>query len=128
MVGGFAVGHGAGRLLFGTKFTLDNRDVGLLAVGSGAFIFALTLAQALIALRSYAASALSWLAGVVGCVVGAVVRARPVPALRAQLRRRRARSRRSRCSVCLVVRLRSGVPMDSMERLATDIEHEPLEI
>ena len=51
VVGGFAVGHLAGRILFGSKFTLSNTDVGLLAIGSGAFIFALTLAQALIALR-----------------------------------------------------------------------------
>ena len=35
VVGGFAAGHDAGRLLFGTKFTLGNRDVGLLAIGSG---------------------------------------------------------------------------------------------
>ena len=34
---------------------------------SAAFIFAVTLAQALIALRSYAAAALSWLAGVAAC-------------------------------------------------------------
>ena len=54
------------------EFTLGNRDLGLLAVGSGGFIFALTLAQALIALRSYAAAALSWLAGAVGCGIGIV--------------------------------------------------------
>ena len=29
---------------------------------------------------------------------------------------------------CLAVRLRSGVPMGSMERLVENIEHEPLEI
>ena len=29
---------------------------------------------------------------------------------------------------CLAVRLRSGIPMGSMERLVTDLEHEPLEI
>ena len=73
IVVGFGAGHTVGRVLFGPKFTLGNRDVGLLAIGSGAFIFALTLAQALIALRSYAASALSWLAGAVGCVIGAAI-------------------------------------------------------
>jgi hypothetical protein len=30
--------------------------------------------------------------------------------------------------VCLTVRLRSGVPIGTMERLALDLEHEPLEI
>jgi hypothetical protein len=29
---------------------------------------------------------------------------------------------------CLVVRLKSDVPMDAIERLVEDIEHEPLEI
>ena len=87
----------------------SNRDVGLLAIGSGAFILALTLAQALIALRSYAAMRV---------VVGG---------RRRRLRRRRRRSptisscgpssatrsahraRRSRCSCASRVRLRSGV-------------------
>ena len=73
VIGGFAFGHYAGKLLFGQKFTLSNRDVGLLAIGSGAFIFALTLAQALIALRSYPAAALSWFAGIAGCVVAVVL-------------------------------------------------------
>ena len=55
VVGGFAVGHIAGRCCSARSSRSSNRDVGLLAIGSGAFIFALTLAQALIALRSYAA-------------------------------------------------------------------------
>jgi len=127
IVGGFAFGHGVGRLLFGKKFELGNRDVGLLAVGSGAFIFALTLAQALIALRSYAAAALSWLAGGVGCVIGAVVahdlfwRSELCFALGAL-------AAAVAMLGCLLVRLRSEVPMDALERLVVDIEHEPLEI
>jgi O-antigen/teichoic acid export membrane protein len=127
VAGGFGVGHAAGRLLFGKKFTLGNRDVGLLAVGSGGFIFSLTLAQALIALRSYAAAALSWLAGAAGCVVGAVV------AHDLFLRSELSYGIGAICAAlamlaCLAVRLRSGVPMDAMERLVEDIEHEPLEI
>ena len=127
VVAGFAIGHGAGRLLFGTKFTLDNLDVGLLAIGSGAFIFALTLAQALIALRSYAASALSWLAGVVGCIIGAL--SAHTLYLRSELSFAIGGLFAAIAMlICLVVRMRSGVPMDSMERLATDLQHEPLEI
>jgi O-antigen/teichoic acid export membrane protein len=127
VVGGFAFGHTAGHLLFGDKFTLGNRDVGLLAVGSGAFIFALTLAQALIALRSYAAAALSWFAGAAGCVAGAAVAHDLF--LRAEL----SYGLGAVCAAlvmltCLAVRLRSGVPMGTMERFVTDIEHEPLEI
>jgi len=127
IVGGFAFGHGVGRLLFGKKFELGNRDVGLLAVGSGAFIFALTLAQALIALRSYAAAALSWLAGGVGCVMGAVVAHDLF--LRSELCFALGALAAAVATLgCLVVRLRSEVPMDALERLVVDIEHEPLEI
>ena len=117
VVVGFAAGHTAGQLLFGTKFTLDNVDVGLLAVGSGAFIFALTLAQALIALRSYAAATLSWVAGAVGCVVGADEHPRPLPAVRAQLRDRRRCSPRLAMFVCLAFASAVGIPMGTMERL-----------
>ena len=127
VVGGFALGHAAGRLLFGAKFTLGNRDVGLLAIGSGGFMFALTLAQALIALRSYPAAALSWLAGAAGCVIGAV------SAHDLFLRSELSFGIGAVCAAtamltCLMVRLRSGVPMGSIERLVVDIEHEPLEI
>jgi O-antigen/teichoic acid export membrane protein len=127
VLGGFAIGHGVGRLLFGKKFELGNRDVGLLAIGSGAFIFTLTLAQALIALRSYAAAALSWLAGGVGCVIGAVVAHDLF--LRSELSfALGGLSAAAAMLGCLIVRLRSDVPMDAIERLVVDIEHEPLEI
>ena len=74
VVGGFAVGHVGGPPAL--RHEVHARATGTSACSrsaAAAFIFALTLAQALIALRSYAAAALSWLAGVVGCVVGAVV-------------------------------------------------------
>jgi O-antigen/teichoic acid export membrane protein len=127
IVGGFAAGHAVGQLLFGTKFTLTNREVGLLALGSGAFILALTLAQALIALRSYAAATWSWVVGAVGAVVGVFAAHELI--LRSTL------SYAIGCScaaavmwVCLAVRLRGGVPVGTMERLTMDLEHEPLEI
>jgi O-antigen/teichoic acid export membrane protein len=65
IVGGFTVGSTAGQILFGDKFVLGSRDLGLLAVGSAAFILALTLAQGLIAVRSYRSAAFSWVAGIV---------------------------------------------------------------
>jgi O-antigen/teichoic acid export membrane protein len=127
VLGGFTLGHGAGKLLFGDKFTLTNGDVGVLAVGSGAFIFALTLAQALIALRSYAAAAWSWLAGGIGCVIGAVV-AKDL-FLRSELSfALGAVGAAAAMLACLMIRLRSEVPTDALERLVVDIEHEPLEI
>lgn len=126
-VGSFTVGHTAGRLLFGTRFTLGNRDLGLLAVGSGGFIFALTLAQALIALRSYAAAALSWLAGGVGCVVG-ILSAHDL-FLRSELSFGvGAVFAAVAMTICLAIRLRSGVPIGTMDRLVTGLEHEPLEL
>jgi O-antigen/teichoic acid export membrane protein len=127
VVGGFAAGHAIGQLLFGTKFTLSNRDVGILAVGSATFILALTLAQALIALRSYAAATWSWIIGAVGAVLGVFAAQELI--LRSEL------SYAIGCSaaavamwICLAVRMRKGIPVGTMERLALDLEHEPIEI
>jgi O-antigen/teichoic acid export membrane protein len=126
-VGGFAIGHAAGRLLFGPKFGLGNRDVGLLAVGSGSFIFALTLAQALIALRSYAAASLSWLAGVAAVVVTVALGHDLL--LRSELGFGvGGLATAAAMLVCLAVRLRSNVPMDALDRLVDGVQHEPLEI
>jgi O-antigen/teichoic acid export membrane protein len=63
VVGAATAGPFVGEKLFGDTFTLGNRDLALLAAGSGLFILALTLAQALIALRDYAQTTLVWLAG-----------------------------------------------------------------
>jgi O-antigen/teichoic acid export membrane protein len=127
IVGGFLVGHTAGRILFGAKFTLGNVDVGLLALGSAGFMLALTLAQALIALRSYAASALSWVAGVAGCIVGIAVASDLY--LRAELSYAIGASCAALAMlVCLVVRLRSGSPLGAVEQLAESIREGPLEI
>jgi O-antigen/teichoic acid export membrane protein len=127
IVGGFAAGHAIGRLLFGTKFTLSNRDVGILALGSGAFILALTLAQALIALRSYAAATWSWIAGAVGCVASVFLSHELI--LRSELSYAIGSTVGAAVMfACLATKLRSGVPIGAMERLALDLEHEPLEI
>ncbi|MDQ1520532.1 MAG: hypothetical protein QOI55_1605, partial [Actinomycetota bacterium] len=126
IVGGFAFGSSAGRLLFGSKFILGSRDLGLLAVGSAAFILALTLAQGLIALRGYRAAAMSWVAGIgtfvvttalghdlllrveLGFAFGSLAAAVVMGAL-------------------LMNRMRSGVPTD-VDELVEVIGHEPLEI
>ena len=81
----------------------------------------------MIALRSYAAAALSWLAGGAGCIVGAVVTHDLF--LRSELSFGiGAICAAAAMLACLTVRLRSGVPMGTIERLVTDLEHEPLEI
>ena len=62
IVGG-AVGPFAGRILFGNKFNLGHADVALLAAGSGLFILALTLSQALISLSGHRQAMVAWVAG-----------------------------------------------------------------
>lgn len=73
-VAAFTAGPFAGRILFGSdKFTMGNVDLGLLAAGSGVYIVALTLAQAVIALNGHAKQTFAWLVGVVAFVVVAGV-------------------------------------------------------
>jgi O-antigen/teichoic acid export membrane protein len=126
VVAGYTAGPWAGHLLFGTKFNLGGKDLALLAAGSGAFILALTLAQALIALLGHARATGAWVIGIVGFVVvtalghdlffrvelgyliGSVLSAIAMAAL-------------------LVDQMRRIAP-DSLAELVEQIEHEPLEI
>jgi O-antigen/teichoic acid export membrane protein len=72
-VGGFLLGPWAGNLLFPDKWVLGHRDMALLALGSGMFIIALTLAQGLIALKAYARALAAWVAGIVAFVAATAV-------------------------------------------------------
>jgi O-antigen/teichoic acid export membrane protein len=66
VIGGATIGPWAGKLLFGADtFTIGNRDLAMLAAGSAGFILALTLAQALIALRDYSRNTIAWLLGLI---------------------------------------------------------------
>jgi O-antigen/teichoic acid export membrane protein len=125
VVGGFALGSTAGRILFGDKFVLSSRDVGLLAAGSAGFILALTLAQGLIALRAYREAAAAWVIGIVTFVI--------VTALGNDLLLRvelafafGSVAAGAAMGGLLLLRMRSGVPSDV--DLVGVIEHEPLEI
>ena len=53
-----------GRVLFGTNFTLSGPALAALTAGCCLMVVALTMAQALIALRHYAITAFAWVAGV----------------------------------------------------------------
>jgi O-antigen/teichoic acid export membrane protein len=66
----FTLGPPVGEILF-EDFAIGNTDLGLLATGSGAFIVALTIAQALIALEGHARQTVSWFVGIL--VFGVVV-------------------------------------------------------
>lgn len=63
LVGSLMVGRSAVDLFFGKGFALERSDLGYLAGGSSAFMMALLLAQALIALSAYRWVALGWLVG-----------------------------------------------------------------
>ena len=68
VVAGATIGPTVGEILFGDKFNLDSRDLTLLFLGSAAFILALTLAQALIALLGHGRALIAWAVGLVLCV------------------------------------------------------------
>jgi len=62
IIGAWTFGPWVVRLLFGEGFELGHHDLGLLAAASGAYMVALTFAQALIALSRYPMGG-PWLAG-----------------------------------------------------------------
>ncbi|MFN8035235.1 MAG: hypothetical protein U0V73_04810 [Acidimicrobiia bacterium] len=65
----FAFGPFVGNKIFPDKFHVSRTDLGVLAAGSGAYIIAQTLTQALIALKAYGRAAVGWIVGVLGYVV-----------------------------------------------------------
>jgi O-antigen/teichoic acid export membrane protein len=68
VVAGGTIGPFVGRILFGNKFNLSHSDVALLAAGSGLFILALTLSQALIALSGHRQAMAAWFIGLIAFV------------------------------------------------------------
>jgi len=64
VIGAFAVGPIVVRVLFGADYDLGRRNLTMLALASGAYMVAVALAQALIALHGHARVALGWLIGV----------------------------------------------------------------
>lgn len=67
-IGAFVLGPTVGKILF-KDFTMGAEGLGLLAAGSGVFIIALTLAQALMALGGHRITAIAWGIGALVCVV-----------------------------------------------------------
>ena len=128
MVAAATLGPFVGKLLFGEdKFILGNRDLALLAAGSGFFILALTLAQGLIALRGYAGAALAWLAGIVA--FAAVTAAGNDLFLRVELGFvAGAAVATAVMGILLLVRMHGDVPAGAVDELVDNVGHEPLEI
>lgn len=70
-IGGYTVGPFVVRKMFDVE--LGHIDVGLLALGTAFFIIAMSVAQAMIALKGQNAVALGWLAGMVAFVIVAAL-------------------------------------------------------
>jgi len=62
-----------GSKIFPDNFHISRTDLAMLAAGSGAYIIAQTLTQALIALKAYGRAAAGWIVGVAGYVVAQFV-------------------------------------------------------
>jgi O-antigen/teichoic acid export membrane protein len=128
VIGGATIGPAVGEVLFGEKFTLGNVDLALLAAGSGLFILALTLAQALIALMGHAKAVVAWAAGIV-LFVAVTAATGPDLFRRVELGFiAGAAAAAGVMALMLMLQLRSGIPEGSLESLVEQIEHEPLEI
>jgi O-antigen/teichoic acid export membrane protein len=69
VIGGWLLGPFVGKILFGDKFQLGHTDVALLTAGSGLFILALTMSQALISLSGHAYAMWAWFLGIVAFVL-----------------------------------------------------------
>jgi O-antigen/teichoic acid export membrane protein len=128
VIAGATLGPMVGEILFGSKFTLGNVDLALLAAGSGLFILALTLAQALIALLGHARALIAWSIGLVMFVVVTAVAG-------SDLFRRvewgyiaGTGAAALAMGLMLHARLREGIPEGGLASLVKQIEHEPLEI
>jgi O-antigen/teichoic acid export membrane protein len=128
VIGGATLGSTAGQILFGDKFKLDNGDLALLALGSGLFVLALTLAQALIALMGHSRATYAWIAGNVVFVAVTAVASHDL-FLRVELGFVAGSAAAALVMALLLrVQIAAGIPADSLTHLVEQIESEPLEI
>jgi O-antigen/teichoic acid export membrane protein len=122
------LGPFVGKLLFGSKFQLGNLDLALLTAGSGLFILALTLAQALIALLGHARAMVAWLVGIVVFTIVTLL-AGPQLFLRVEIGSiAGAGAAAAVMALQLFHQLRRGVGEGSLAALVDQIGTEPLEI
>ena len=128
VIGGATLGPPVGEILFGNKFNLDRVDLALLAGGTGLFILALTLAQALIALMGHSRVLIAWLVGIAVFVIVTAfggddlfkrVEVGFIPGAAASA---------GLMGWMLWSRMRRGIPEGTLAHFVEQIEHEPLEI
>jgi O-antigen/teichoic acid export membrane protein len=124
-LGAFLLGPTVGKILF-NDFTMGAGGLGLLAAGSGVFIIALTLAQALMALGGHHLVAIAWGIGVAVCVALMAV----ISGLEARVDSGFLVGSAAATVVMFigVVRMRSRMVGADVADLVEAIEHEPLEI
>jgi O-antigen/teichoic acid export membrane protein len=121
----FLIGPAVGKILF-KDFTLSAGGLALLAAGSGAFIIALTLAQALMALHSHRLMTAAWALGLLACL--ATIAAISDLELRVELGFLvGSLVAAAGMGVATLVRMRR-TDGASIEDLIEAIEHEPIEI
>jgi O-antigen/teichoic acid export membrane protein len=119
------LGPPVGKILFGDKWILGNRDMFLLTLAASMFIIALTLAQGLIALKAYLMNAIGWTVGIVAFVV--TVAAGTDLYLRNELGFvAGAGSAATMMAIFLFIRLRKGTA--TLEQLVEVVEFETFEI
>jgi hypothetical protein len=128
VIGGWALGPFVGRILFGEKFQLGHLDVALLTAGSGLFILALTMSQALISLSGHAYAMWAWFAGIVAFVLTTAVVSHDL-FLRVEIGAI-AGAGVSAFATAYLYRWRAhrGIAAGSLSTLIEQIEFEPLEI
>jgi O-antigen/teichoic acid export membrane protein len=128
VLAGGTAGPFVGKILFGAKFHLTSVDLALLAAGSGLFILALTLAQALIALLGHARAMAAWVVGIVVFTVVTLLAGDDL-FLRVELGSiAGAGASAAVVATALATRLREGVSTGSLAALVEQLELEPLEI
>ncbi len=128
VVAAATAGPFVGKVLFGSKFQLGNLDLALLAAGSGLFILALTLAQALIALLGHARAMTAWFIGIVVFVVATALSG-PQLFLRVEIGSIAGAGAAAAVMAWQLHRqLRGGVGEGSLAALVDQIGTEPLEI
>jgi len=128
VVAGGTLGPYVGKILFGSKFHLNQLDLALLAAGSGLFILALTLAQALIALLGHRRAMVGWLTGLIVFTVVTAVAGHSL-FLRVEIGSIAGAGAAAAVMAGWLLRtLRAGIPQESLAALVEQIEHEPLEI
>jgi O-antigen/teichoic acid export membrane protein len=128
VLGGVTIGPEIGKILFGESFQLDRVDLGLLFAGSAAFILALTLAQALIALQGHGRALIAWVVGL-AIAVGVIAATSGTYFLDRVEYGFLAGCGASAVmmTALLLTRMRTATP-ESLQLLVEQIEHEPLEI